>query len=146
MKPGKDFIGVGAFVLIFNEKNQILLIYQKPSPKKSEKFANKWSIPGGTVEFGEICTDALRREIKEELNLKILDIKFLSCYDSIESDRHWIGINYTASTKEMPENLEPHKIKEIRFFDPSEIPDNISEDTRKCLGMLGLNKREPPFI
>lgn len=138
IQPGKDYTGVGVFVLIFNKQNEILLINQKPSSKKSLKFANRWSMPGGTIEFKENSVDALKREIKEELNLEIHNLKFLNYYDSIESDRHWIALNFIAETKESPQNLEPHKIKEIKFFNQEAIPENITVDTRGCLTELKI--------
>lgn len=42
--------------------------------KNQGECANKWEFPGGKIENNETETDALLREIKEELNLTI-DIK-----------------------------------------------------------------------
>lgn len=47
---------VGAKAIIFNEKNELLLCYEK----------NSWSVPGGTVENGESLEDACKREVYEE--------------------------------------------------------------------------------
>lgn len=60
-----------------------------------------WDIPGGAIEKGENKNDALRREIFEETNLKINDIKFL---DSFVLKIAETGVNselniYTANTK-----------------------------------------------
>jgi len=83
---------VGA--LIFNSKNEALMI-------RTHKWSNKWGIPGGKIKFGETSEAALRREILEETNLKIRDIKFVLVQDCIHSkefyrDAHFVLLNYTC--------------------------------------------------
>ena len=60
----KKRVAVGA--LIFNDKKEILVV--KPS------YRDYWIMPGGVVEKSESLSQALSRELKEELSL-IIDIK-----------------------------------------------------------------------
>ncbi len=55
---------VGAYVL--NDKNQVLLI-------RSPKWSNGqlWVVAGGHIEMGESIEQALVREVKEELGIKV---------------------------------------------------------------------------
>jgi 8-oxo-dGTP diphosphatase len=63
--PQKTILVVGAII----KKDNKILICQR---KNDSKFGSlKWEFPGGKVEFGESPTDALKREIKEELDLEI---------------------------------------------------------------------------
>ncbi|MBQ7212049.1 MAG: (deoxy)nucleoside triphosphate pyrophosphohydrolase [Muribaculaceae bacterium] len=45
--------------------------------------AGKWEFPGGKIEAGETLSDALRREIREELNM---DIKVGECITTVFYD------------------------------------------------------------
>ncbi len=58
----KPRVTIGA--LVFNEKNEILLL-------KSEKWHGKYTVPCGHVEFGELLEDAVRREVMEETRLEV---------------------------------------------------------------------------
>jgi 8-oxo-dGTP pyrophosphatase MutT (NUDIX family) len=62
--------------------------------------------PGGTIEFGELGSDAVRREIREELGAAITDVHYLGTIENI----------YTFRGK--PEH-ELVRIYEARFSDVS---------------------------
>tara|TARA_R110000824_G_scaffold3106_6_gene14264 strand:- start:2436 stop:3683 length:1248 start_codon:yes stop_codon:yes gene_type:complete len=57
-------------VIIFNKKNEILLLRRADKEKK-------WDLPGGHVQEGENFTDGASRETKEETNLDISSIKLV---------------------------------------------------------------------
>lgn len=85
---------VGA--LIFDMNGKVLMI-------RTQKWSNLWGIPGGKIKFGEASLDALRREIKEETNLDVEDIRFVLVQDCIHSkefyrDAHFVLLNYTCRT------------------------------------------------
>jgi molecular chaperone GrpE (heat shock protein) len=81
-------------VLIYNQKNEILLI-------KNSKWLNVWTIPGGKVEEGGHMEKTAIREINEETGLKIDDLEFISISDGLNpkqfySKKHFIFLNYIA--------------------------------------------------
>ena len=85
---------VGA--LIFNKEGKIFLM-------KSPKWHDKYVIPGGHIELGEKMEDALKREIKEETNLEIFDIEFLSFQEFIfdpafKKKKHFILFDFSCKT------------------------------------------------
>ena len=71
---------VGA--LIFNPDGDLFLM-------KSHKWHGRYVVPGGHIELGERLVDALRREVLEETNLKIHNIKFLLFQEFIFDPAFW---------------------------------------------------------
>lgn len=87
-------IAIGAF--IFNPKGEIFLI-------KSPNWGNRYVIPGGHVELGETLEDALVREVKEESNLSIANLKFLAFVEHIyneefSEEKHFVFFDFTCNT------------------------------------------------
>lgn len=83
--------------LIFNQKGKVFLI-------TSPKWKGKYVIPGGHIELGETIEQAFKREIKEETNLDIFDIKFITLQEFVFGEefhkrRHFIFLDYACKTK-----------------------------------------------
>lgn len=63
-----------------------------------------WAIPGGFVDYGESLEDAVRREMKEETNMDLTEIKQFHTYSNPERDPrfHTIGTVFIAKAKGKP--------------------------------------------
>ncbi|MBT3249859.1 MAG: NUDIX domain-containing protein [Candidatus Pacebacteria bacterium] len=117
---GKDCIGVGVGALIFNEEGKMLLALRG---QKAKNEVGKWEIPGGAVEFGETIEQALKREIKEELDIEIELQEMLQLCDHIipEDKQHWVSPTYICQVVSgVPKNLEPEKCDRIGWFSVEE--------------------------
>lgn len=124
MKQGKDYIGVSVGAYILNENNELLLMKRNKEPEKG-----KWSIPGGKVNFFEAFEDAIKREVKEEIDVEIKIEKMLALASHIipEESVHFVGPQYLCRIKEgQVKNLEPQKHTELKWFKLNEIPDQVS--------------------
>ncbi len=64
---------VGAVGVVFNDVGQVLLVEHVFRPYYP------WGLPGGWVEYGENPAEAVQREIKEELGLKVEVKQLLFC-------------------------------------------------------------------
>ena len=66
----EPIINVGATVLVFNDKNELLLNLRSDT--------GDWGIPGGLKELNETLEECAKREIKEETNLDVEELKLLA--------------------------------------------------------------------
>jgi phosphoglycolate phosphatase len=123
-------VTVGA--LIFNAADEVLMI-------RTHKWSNLWGIPGGKIKWGEPAVDALRRELKEETDLEVEDIRFVLVQDCIHSkefyrDAHFVLLNYTCRCVGKPEvklNDEAREFRWVKMDAAIEMP--INQPTRKLL-------------
>lgn len=84
-------------VLIFNSENNVLML-------RTAKWSRKWGIPGGKIRLGEPMEDAARREILEEVNLELDDVRFEMIQDCVNPAEffkraHFILLNFTARAR-----------------------------------------------
>lgn len=130
-RVGKDCIGVGGGVLIFNADREILLLKRG---KDVRNEAGWWCKPGGSVEFGETAADAMKREIKEETDLDIDIWGVLPHTDHIlpNEGQHWLAVNFLADVAggELC-NMEPEKCDELRWFSLDDLPEKLTQTTRE---------------
>lgn len=113
---GKDFIGVGVGAVIFNKKGEVLIIRRG---KDSQNEIGYWGIPGGAVEYGEKLEDAIKREVYEELGIKIKPLKILSPVDHIlpKEKQHWVTASFISQlVKGVPKPMEQGKIDRIEWM------------------------------
>lgn len=61
--------------VIIIEDNKVLLVQER-----KQKAYGLWNFPGGRVEDGETPEQAAYREIREELNVELIDASYLKTY------------------------------------------------------------------
>ncbi|MBU0457579.1 MAG: NUDIX domain-containing protein [Nanoarchaeota archaeon] len=79
--------------IIIDEKDNLLIVKRSENDKINPE---RITVPGGFINFGEKPKDAVKREVKEEINLDVEITKVTSVWTSIikEEDLQIIGINY----------------------------------------------------
>lgn len=87
--PAGPRVGVGGVVV---QAGKVLLIRRGKPP-----LAGRWSIPGGTVEWGETLEQALVREMEEETGLRVRPGELLALFDRIERDGQRVHYHYVIA-------------------------------------------------
>ena len=96
---------VVAAIIFFENK---ILVTQRKFHKNSA-FSYKFEFPGGKVENNEDKITALRRELMEELNLKITSFKHFASYH-YSYDKNKIKLNFFLSNiTELKITLKVHE-------------------------------------
>jgi 8-oxo-dGTP diphosphatase len=97
-------VGVGVFVF----KDGTFLMQRR----NSSHGAGTWSLPGGHLEFGESFEETARREVAEESNLTIKNVRFGAVTNDhfVDENKHYVTI-WMLSEWESGElkNMEPIK-------------------------------------
>lgn len=129
-KAGKDYIGVGGGVLIFNKKGEVLLMRRY----NTRNEAGWWCKPGGGIDYGEKAIPAMKREIKEEVGVGIDIWGILPNTDQIlkKEKQHWLAVNYIADIKKgEPKIMEPEKCDKLEWFDINQLPKKLTKTTKE---------------
>lgn len=135
----QPIVTVGA--LIFDDSGQVLMI-------RTHKWSGLWGIPGGKIKWGEPATNALRREIKEETNLEVDNIRFVLVQDCISSkefyrDAHFVLLNYTCRCVGSTEVKLNDEAREWRWATPEEAAGMLqNQPTRTLLGTVFARSAE----
>lgn len=90
MQRGIDYIGVGVGAVIVDDQGRLFLARRGPQAKNERGL---WEFPGGSVEFGECLTDALKREMREEYGVEITVGELLDVVDHLlpTEGQHWVS-------------------------------------------------------
>lgn len=133
MKPGIDYVGVGVGAILVDADGCLFLARRGPLAKNER---GRWEFPGGSVEYGETLADALQREMREEFGIEIAVGDLLDVVDHIlpEEGQHWVSPTYLCTVVSgEPQILEPGKCSEIGWFQPEEMPEELTVITRENL-------------
>lgn len=95
----------------------------------------KWATHGGSLELGETFLDAVKREIKEELNIEIINPELVNIYSG--DKMHFVYPNNDEVfiiaaiylVKEYEGELKPdyEEVSEVKWFDIDNLPDNLHQ-------------------
>jgi 8-oxo-dGTP pyrophosphatase MutT (NUDIX family) len=127
---------VGAVGVVFNDAGQVLLVEHVFRPQYS------WGFPGGWVERGEDPADTVRREVEEELGLKIEIRQLLLCkLQGYESKTHippGFGLAYYCrlvgdKATILPAPRSAYEILSIQWIDPETIEQKLTALDQKAV-------------
>lgn len=99
----------------------------------------KYGVPAGHVERGETFTEALIREVSEEVGLcldpesiRVAHIMHRKSYGSERIDTFFVAERWEGEAK----NMEPHKCDDLAWFSVDDLPENTIAYVRHALDRI----------
>jgi len=125
--PEAPLVGVGAVII---EDLRVVLVKRLHPP-----LQNKWSIPGGVLEVGELVREAAIREAREETGLVVEPSELLGVYDRVlrhvdeRVQYHYVLIDFLCRWVG-GDLLAASDAAEVRWFTREELPPlKLADDT-----------------
>ena len=129
-----DIIKVGVGVIIFDEKGRLLLGHRVGKDTGGIYEPGSWCLPGGKQEYGETIEECATREVKEETNLDIFNVKVIGCHDDIQVGKHFITIETVTNVYEGEVKvMERNKQDEWKWFYLDNLPKNLYSPSEKSI-------------
>ena len=99
----------------------------------------KWGYHGGAVEIDESVQDAVRREVREELNLEVGEMRLFGVYSGASYHHIYpngdevscIDIVYVSSDFRGELRLQEDEVAEVGWFTLDTLPGNMSDNPRQ---------------
>lgn len=133
---------------IIEKDNKILLVKRSWHP-----FKGYWDLVGGFVDYYETPEEALKREIREEIGVKVLESKLFRIAKGIYTDYHTKSrlsvIDHQYIVKKYQGTLKASSdVEQIKWFAKNNLPpfekiafENIRQGIRLYLSKVKPNKK-----
>ena len=111
-------VKVGVGVLI--RKNRKILLIKR----KGAHGEGTWAPPGGHIDFGESVIDCAKREVKEEVEIKIKNLKVLGFTEDLfkKDKKHYITVWVDSEWKSGKIKNSGEEFSEARWFPWKKLP------------------------
>jgi len=126
-------------VYLFLFKNDKILLMRRLNTGFED---GNYGLPSGHVEDNETLTEALKREMDEEIGIK-LNVKKLELVHTMHRRSDDIRLDFFFTTKKYtgePKNLEPEKCDDVNWFPTSKLPKNTIGYIKKALSSFRAKK------
>ena len=123
----------GVRAIVLNQQGAILL--------QRRTDVSLWGLPAGSVELDETASQALRREVKEETNLDVLEFEPMGLHcgptqqfqypngDKIQC----FALTFIVTKWSGTPSPDGEEGSQLQFFPPSKIPEDIVSTHRETL-------------
>ena len=115
---------VTAGAIIFNQAGEILIL------KHRFRAGSGWGLPGGFLERGEQPIDALRRELREELDLEIEDVEIFTARSFRKPKQVEVLFRGRAGGPVKPRTME---VERAEWFSLDALPEGLPRDQRRLV-------------
>ncbi|MBV7258075.1 NUDIX hydrolase [Erythrobacter crassostreae] len=114
-------------VVVTNLNGDVLLLRHSYGPKV-------WALPGGGLKPGEDPAECARREVMEELSVKVTNVQSLGTIaEELSGSPHTAHL-FSAMCNARPKP-DGREVDEARFFPSHSLPEPLGEVTRRRLSV-----------
>lgn len=147
--PGVRYPLVTVGALIVGPSDRLLLI-------RTHKWGDRWGVPGGKVDWGESLLDAVHREVLEETDLRLVEVRWGPLQEAVHHpefhrDAHFVLVNVVARSDGEAVRLND-EAQAFAWCTPGEAAAlELNEPTRRLLehyrahGFATAALRQPPL-
>ena len=133
----KKIIAAGG--LVFNEKNELLMIFRR----------SKWDLPKGKMEKVESPETAAIREVQEETGIKNLHINHFTgitnheyhdpyLKEKVLKETHWFSMSSTSTEILIPQTEED--ITEIKWVNKTELDELLKNTFPNIVQIIAIEQ------
>lgn len=140
---------VPAVYVMLRRGNDILLVHRA----NTGWMDNYWELVARHVEAGEMATAAMVREAKEEAGITLVsaDLQFVHLMQRSKGDNQpnseRIDIFFTTNKWQgEPQNAEPDKHAEVKWFPVDQLPENTIPSIKKVIEHVQAGKLFSEFV
>ena len=112
---------VTAGAVIFNDKREVLLL------KHRFRAGSGWGLPGGFMEQGEQPSDALRRELRDEIGLEVDDVEMFAARSFRKPKQVEVLFRARANADVKSLTIE---VERAEWFALDSLPEGLPRDQR----------------
>jgi len=116
-KSNRPLVGVSVIV---RKDNKVLI-----GKRKNIRASGTWAFPGGHFEFGESFIQCVKREVREEVNVSIKNVKFQTLTNDIhpKEKTHYVTLFFTSDYDSgKVKNMEPEKCEGWEWIKWEDLP------------------------
>ncbi len=92
-----------------------------------------WTLPGGGVEKNEAHYEAAKREVFEEVGIKLSGLRFLGIFSANIYYKRDTVYCYYAAVEDKSFKIDPVEILEARWFPKNNLPQPLSPNMQKFM-------------
>lgn len=125
--------------LILEDNGKLLFLRQR------KRNGGRYTLIGGNVEESEFAREALAREASEEAAIHVepedMSLVHVLHRHKLSQDQTLLVLYFRATKfRGEPESLETHKFKDVAWFAPDAMPEEVSKPTRHVLDCIQKNE------